>query len=166
MVGWHHQLNGHEFEQAPEYSEGQRRLACCSPWGPKESDTTEQQQITSARPQGRPPLWWPRRPLYWFPAWRAGPLDTLQTNRLIRGSKWGPQVLGAMCPRTPPHQQLSALYILGVVPGVPSPEDQPRFGEAGGAHRAPGRELKLLILGANVALLPSSGVSTSIDAQS
>ena len=102
----------------------------------------------------------------WFPAWRAGPLDTLQTKRLIRGSKWGPQVLGAMCPHTPPHQQLSALYILGVVPGAPSPEDQPHFGEAGGAHRAPGRELKLLILGANVALLPSSGVSTSIDAQS
>jgi len=33
MVGWHHQLNGHEFAQAPGYSEGQGGLACCSPWG-------------------------------------------------------------------------------------------------------------------------------------
>ena len=41
MVGWHHQLNGHEFEQAPRDGEGQGSLACCSPWGYKESDTTE-----------------------------------------------------------------------------------------------------------------------------
>ena len=41
MVGWHHPLKGHEFEQAPEDSEGQGRLACCSPWGHKESDMTE-----------------------------------------------------------------------------------------------------------------------------
>ena len=33
MVGWHHQLNGHEFERAPGDREGQRSLACCSPWG-------------------------------------------------------------------------------------------------------------------------------------
>ena len=33
MVGWHHQLNRHEFEQAPAESEEQGRLACCSPWG-------------------------------------------------------------------------------------------------------------------------------------
>ena len=39
-VGWHHQLNGHDFEQAPGDGEGQGSLACCSPWGPKESDTT------------------------------------------------------------------------------------------------------------------------------
>ena len=38
MVGWHHQLNGHEFEQPPENSEGQGSLACCSPWGHKELD--------------------------------------------------------------------------------------------------------------------------------
>jgi len=41
MVGWHHQLNGHEFEQAPRYSDGQGSLACCIPWGHKESDMTE-----------------------------------------------------------------------------------------------------------------------------
>ena len=33
MVGWHHQLNGHEFEQAQGDGEGQGGLACCSPWG-------------------------------------------------------------------------------------------------------------------------------------
>ena len=42
MVGWYHLLNGHEFEQAPGDGEGQGSLACCSPWGRKESDMTEQ----------------------------------------------------------------------------------------------------------------------------
>ena len=41
MVGWHHPLNGHEFEQTPRDCEGQGSLECCSPWGRKESDTTE-----------------------------------------------------------------------------------------------------------------------------
>ena len=41
MAGWHHWLNGHEFEQAPEDGKGQGNLACCSPWGHKESDVTE-----------------------------------------------------------------------------------------------------------------------------
>ena len=41
MVGWHHQLDGHEFEQALGGGEGQRNLACCSPWGHKELDMTE-----------------------------------------------------------------------------------------------------------------------------
>ena len=41
MVGWHHRLNGHEFEQAPGISDGQEGLVCCSPWGCKESDMTE-----------------------------------------------------------------------------------------------------------------------------
>ena len=35
MVGWHHRLNGHEFEQALGDSERQGSLACCSPWGPR-----------------------------------------------------------------------------------------------------------------------------------
>ena len=41
MVGWYHQLYGHEFEQAPRVSDGQGRLLCCSPWGHKVSDTSE-----------------------------------------------------------------------------------------------------------------------------
>ena len=40
-VGWHHQLNRHEFKQALGDGEGQGSLACCSPWGHRESDTTE-----------------------------------------------------------------------------------------------------------------------------
>ena len=40
MVGWHHQLNGHEFEQTPGEGGEQRRQACCRPWGHKELDTT------------------------------------------------------------------------------------------------------------------------------
>ena len=42
MVGWYHRLYGHEFEQAPGVGDGQGGLVCCSPWGCKESDTTEQ----------------------------------------------------------------------------------------------------------------------------
>ena len=41
MVGWHHQFNGHDFEQTLGVSEGQGSLACCSPWGRKELDMTE-----------------------------------------------------------------------------------------------------------------------------
>ena len=41
MVGWHYQLDGHEFEQALGVGDGQGSLACCSPWGGKEWDTTE-----------------------------------------------------------------------------------------------------------------------------
>ena len=41
MVGRHHRLNGHEFEQAPGDGDRQGGLACCSPWDYKESDTTE-----------------------------------------------------------------------------------------------------------------------------
>ena len=41
MTGWHHQVNGHEFEQTLKDSEGQGSLEGCSPWGHKESDTIE-----------------------------------------------------------------------------------------------------------------------------
>ena len=41
MVGWHHQLDGHEFELAPEFCDGQGSLVCCSLLGHKESDVTE-----------------------------------------------------------------------------------------------------------------------------
>ena len=42
MVGWDHRLNGHEFESTPGVDERQGGLVCCSPWGWKESDMTEQ----------------------------------------------------------------------------------------------------------------------------
>ena len=41
VVGWHHRLEGHEFEQAPGVGDGQEIPACCSPWSCKQSDTTE-----------------------------------------------------------------------------------------------------------------------------
>ena len=41
IVGWHHQLDGHEFKQARGVGDGQGGLVCCSPWGHKEPDTTE-----------------------------------------------------------------------------------------------------------------------------
>ena len=41
LVGWHHRLDGHEFEQAPGVGDKQGNLAYCSPWGRKELDTTE-----------------------------------------------------------------------------------------------------------------------------
>ena len=47
MVRWHHRLNGHEFEQALGVGDGQGSLVCCSPWGPKESDTTERLNRTN-----------------------------------------------------------------------------------------------------------------------
>ena len=44
MVGWHHRLNGHEFEQTPGDGDGQGSQVCCSPWGLRESDMTEHHQ--------------------------------------------------------------------------------------------------------------------------
>ena len=56
MVEWHHQLNGHEFEQAPKDSEGQGSLVYCSPWGHKESDMTEWLNNNMNRPRCRPAM--------------------------------------------------------------------------------------------------------------
>ena len=55
MVGWHHQLNGHEFEQAPVVGDGQGDLACCSPWDHKQLDTTERlNELTDNIKRDRP----------------------------------------------------------------------------------------------------------------
>ena len=51
MVGWHHRLNGHEFEQASGLGDGEGSLPCCSPWGRKESDMTEWLNWTELKPQ-------------------------------------------------------------------------------------------------------------------
>ena len=54
MVGWHHQLDGHEFEQTLGVGDGQGGLVCCSSWGHKESDTTERLNWISTSPlEGR-----------------------------------------------------------------------------------------------------------------
>ena len=52
MVGWHHRLDGHESEEAPGDGHGQGKLACSSPWGGKESDTTERLKWTEDFPGG------------------------------------------------------------------------------------------------------------------
>ena len=56
MVGWHHRLNGHEFAQALGDSDGQGSPACCSPWGCKESDMTE--QLNNNQERGKAPVEW------------------------------------------------------------------------------------------------------------
>ena len=57
MVGWHHRLNGYEFEQTLRDSEGQGSLACYTPWGHKESHTTGQlnksKKLDLSRRKGR-----------------------------------------------------------------------------------------------------------------
>ena len=59
MVGWHHQLNGHEFEKPLAVGEGQGSLACCSPWVSKVSDMTEQLNRTKGLTgAGGVPLTW------------------------------------------------------------------------------------------------------------
>ena len=57
MIGWHHQLTGHEFEQTLGDGEGQGSLMCCSPWSCKELDTTEQLNKTQSE---------------WLPMWLRG----------------------------------------------------------------------------------------------
>ena len=61
MVRWHHQLNGHDFEQAPGVGDRQGSLVCCSPWCCKESDMTEQltEQNWTDNPWWYPWLWSP-----------------------------------------------------------------------------------------------------------
>ena len=56
MVGWHHWLEGHEFEQAPGVGDGQGGLVCCSPWCHKESDTTEQLNWTELKAESEEEL--------------------------------------------------------------------------------------------------------------
>ena len=65
MAGWHHRLNGHEFEETPGVGDGQGGLACCGSWGRKESDTTE--RLSELSPGEN-----------WDPD--QGPGDTLQTQ--------------------------------------------------------------------------------------
>ena len=59
MVGWHHQLNGHEFEQTPGDCEAQGSLVCFSPWDCKKSDTIEKLNNNSfQRKEGKSTVYW------------------------------------------------------------------------------------------------------------
>ena len=72
MAGWHHRLNGHEFGWTPGVGDGQGGLACCSPWGRKESDTIEQ-------------LNWTELPVFMFFSYRAGALNDTIFNSYKSG---------------------------------------------------------------------------------
>ena len=61
LVGWHHWLDGHEFDQTPGYGKGQGILACCSPWSHKESDTTEIPNNNNSCLTA----WFTAKPIYW-----------------------------------------------------------------------------------------------------
>ena len=81
MVGWHHQLDGHEFEQTPGVGDGQGSLVCYSPWGCKESDMTEQLNWTEKlnNLKERTKITHPEKEK----TWRAGTtVDTLVSERV------------------------------------------------------------------------------------
>ena len=75
MVGWHHWLDGHEFEQAPGVGDGQGILASCSPWGCKESDTTEWLNRTELNW-----FWWAH-----FKWWLPGPGE--RHSEVVKGGR-------------------------------------------------------------------------------
>ena len=52
MIGWHHRLHGHEFEQTPRVGDGQGSLVCCSSRGCKESDMTDNEDLVTEQQQG------------------------------------------------------------------------------------------------------------------
>ena len=79
MVGWDHQLKGHEFEQALGDGEGQGSLACCSPWGHKESNTTEQLNNNNQTYKTR----WQHLPAFLGHKWQSHCCHLL-TSKIIR----------------------------------------------------------------------------------
>ena len=104
VVGWHHRLDGHEFEQAPGVGDGQGGLACCDSWGRKESDATgtEQERLwpsleaqweRTCLPHGRPGFDpWVRK-IPWRRKWQPTPVflpgESHGQRRLERCSLWG-----------------------------------------------------------------------------
>ena len=84
MVGWHRQLNGREFEQAPGDGEGQGNRACCSPWGLRESDTTEQLNNSNNESRALKPA---------LVRWQT-PHEPPDLGSLIRSQRWE----GVWCP--------------------------------------------------------------------
>jgi len=88
MVGWHHRLDGHEFEQAPRAGDGQESLVCCSSWGRKELDMTERLNWT-ARVQERSKgdttcRTTSQNPSCWHPSWMSNACATRKDSE----SEW------------------------------------------------------------------------------
>ena len=66
MVGWHHLLNGHEFESTLGVGDGQGSLVCCSPWGRKESDMTERLNRTLRKNSHNIYFTYLKSTIHWF----------------------------------------------------------------------------------------------------
>ena len=91
MVGWRHRLDGREFEQTLGDSEGQGSLACCSPWGCKESDTTERRNTNSAGEGWKVPVPWDQGRAAICISWRS-PFRWLWKSHSERESQiWWPE---------------------------------------------------------------------------
>ena len=96
MVGWHHWMNGHEFEQTLGDSEGQGSLECCSPCGCKESDTTEWLNnnssclVWAATVKMSGPGWFVNNIIYFSEGWR---LEVLEWGAGRFGVWWVPSFL-------------------------------------------------------------------------
>ena len=92
MVWWHHQLNGHKFEQPLGVGDGQGGLVCCSPWGHKELDTTERLNWTELKPRAANELVAPD-PI--FSHCRSGRINCRKRQRQgHHGSRsWNPQII-------------------------------------------------------------------------
>ena len=101
MAGWHHRLNGHEFEQAPGDSEGQRSLVCCSPWGHKEVDVTE--RLNDNNKGGRVGRHWHCSHISCLstPRARPGPRSCLAAGRVTRTGQFAGEVMRLLSRRTP-----------------------------------------------------------------
>ena len=84
MVGWHHQLNGHEYEQSPVGSERQGSLACCSLRGHKKLDTTWQLNNSDWIWSSRPGI------AGFFPQWMALQLGGRNSHLIPMGAPWVP----------------------------------------------------------------------------
>ena len=78
MVGWHHRLNGHEFVQAPRVGDGWGSLVCCSSWGHKQSDTTEQLNNNDHHDLLPFQFVGPVKPQHWLHLTSTYPTPTLQ----------------------------------------------------------------------------------------
>ena len=87
MIGWHHQLNGHKFDHTLGNSEGQGSLACCSPWGCKESDMTERQQTSFQDPIWLLCLCLSLQGLPWLCNGKASDVGDARDTGLILGQK-------------------------------------------------------------------------------
>ena len=106
-VSWHHQLNGHEFEQTPGDGEGQGSLACCRSWGCKESDMIQRLKSSNSSPLVEMPWYSPssglrrhqmRLEIFFRKYPRACPKAGLWRLRKTEFSRWSQSLIPFLCP--------------------------------------------------------------------